>query len=100
MLANNNVGAILYLQALTSLHPGSGTALGTVDLPVQRERHTNWPTIAGSALKGVLRDAVREEVAQDKDLEKLVRFDDKPAEGGRQADRAKRDGSRRKKADA
>ncbi len=53
-------GALLGLHALTSLHPGSGTALGTVDLPVQRERHTQWPTIPGSALKGVLRDACRE----------------------------------------
>src|SRR5207249_1167237 len=56
------VGALLGIHALTSLHPGSGTALGTVDLPVQRERHTDWPNIAGSALKGVLRDAVREKI--------------------------------------
>ena len=34
--------------------------MGTVNLPVQRERHTQWPTIPGSALKGVLRDACRE----------------------------------------
>ncbi len=56
------VGALLGLHALTSLHPGSGTALGTVDLPVQRERHTGWPTIPGSAIKGVLRDACRERI--------------------------------------
>jgi CRISPR-associated protein Cmr4 len=53
----NNVGGILYLQALTPLHPGSGTALGAVDLPVQRERHTDWPVIPGSSVKGVLREA-------------------------------------------
>lgn len=52
--------AILFLHAQTSLHPGSGTALGVVDLPVQRERHTQWPLIPGSALKGILRDACRE----------------------------------------
>ncbi len=51
---------MLYLHAQTGLHPGSGTALGTVDLPVQRERHTGWPTIPGSALKGILRDRCRE----------------------------------------
>jgi CRISPR-associated protein Cmr4 len=28
-----------------------------VDLPVQRERHTNWPIIPGSSVKGVLREA-------------------------------------------
>lgn len=52
-------GKVLYIQALTSLHPGSGTALGSVDLPVQRERHTKWPLIPGSTIKGVLRDAAK-----------------------------------------
>jgi CRISPR-associated protein Cmr4 len=51
--------ALLMIHALTGLHPGSGTALGVVDLPVQRERHTAWPLIPGSSLKGVLRDACR-----------------------------------------
>ncbi len=51
--------AALFIHALTGLHPGSGTALGTVDLPVQRERHSQWPTIPGSTLKGILRDACR-----------------------------------------
>jgi CRISPR-associated protein Cmr4 len=56
---------LLFLHAQTSLHPGSGAALGTVDLPVQRERHTQWPTIPGSALKGILRDRCREIAAAD-----------------------------------
>lgn len=51
--------ALLFLHAQTPLHPGSGTALGVVDLPVQRERHTQWPIIPGSSLKGVLRDCFR-----------------------------------------
>jgi CRISPR-associated protein Cmr4 len=53
--------AMLFIHALTGLHPGSGTALGVVDLPVQRERHTQWPLIPGSSLKGVLREACRPE---------------------------------------
>jgi len=57
---NGRAAAVLFLHAQTGLHPGSGTALGVVDLPVQRERHTQWPTIAGSALKGFLRDLCRE----------------------------------------
>lgn len=63
MALNNkgeNSNALLFLHAHTPLHPGSGTALGFVDLPVQRERHTQWPVIPGSALKGILRDACRE----------------------------------------
>lgn len=57
------VGALLHLHALTSVHWGSGSSLGTVDLPIQRERHTEWPSGAGSALKGVLRDTCREAIA-------------------------------------
>lgn len=54
-----STAALLFLHAQTPLHPGSGTALGTVDLPVQRERHSGWPTIPGSSIKGVLRDKCR-----------------------------------------
>ncbi len=50
---------LLFLHALTGLHPGGGAAIGVVDLPVQRERHTQWPVVAGASLKGVLRDACR-----------------------------------------
>jgi CRISPR-associated protein Cmr4 len=53
-------GALLVLKAQTSLHPGSGAGVGAIDLPVQRERCTNWPMIQGSAVKGVLRDAARD----------------------------------------
>jgi CRISPR-associated protein Cmr4 len=54
--------AMLFIHALTSMHPGSGTALGVVDLPVQRERHTGWPVIPASAQKGILRDACRQKI--------------------------------------
>src|SRR5262249_6039747 len=62
--ATGPVARLLFLHAQTALHPGSGTALGTVDLPVQRERHTHWPTIPGSALKGILRDRCREKARE------------------------------------
>lgn len=55
MSESTSAQGLLLLHALTGLHPGTGTALGLVDLPVQRERHTGWPTIPGSSLKGVLR---------------------------------------------
>src|SRR5206468_12495768 len=79
-LRTNILGGLLGLYAQTSLHPGAGTALGTVDLPVQRERHTHWPTIAASALKGILRDACREKIATRADLDNLPRHDDNPEE--------------------
>ncbi|MBE3551067.1 MAG: type III-B CRISPR module RAMP protein Cmr4 [Brockia lithotrophica] len=47
------------LQAVTSLHPGSGSDVGVVDLPVQRERHTQFPKIEASSLKGAIRSAAQ-----------------------------------------
>jgi CRISPR-associated protein Cmr4 len=65
---NHQATSLLMLHAQTALHPGSGTALGVVDLPVQRERHTQWPLIPGSSLKGVLRDACRRSGASETDV--------------------------------
>jgi len=47
--------SILGLYAVTPCHVGSGSSLGVVDLPIQRERHTNWPLIQASGVKGALR---------------------------------------------
>ncbi len=47
--------AMLYLYVETPLHAGSGTSLGVVDLPVQRERVTNYPMVQSSGIKGKLR---------------------------------------------
>ncbi len=37
VVRNGHVSGLLFLHAQTAIHPGSGTALGVVDLPVQRE---------------------------------------------------------------
>ena len=63
---------LVFLHALTGVHPGGGTALGVVDLPVQRERHTQWPMIAGSSLKGVLRDSCRQSLGDGADGSDLL----------------------------
>jgi len=47
---------LLVMLAETPVHAGTGAELGAVDLPIQRERHTRFPTIHGSGVKGVLRD--------------------------------------------
>jgi CRISPR-associated protein Cmr4 len=47
--------ALLGLFAETSLHPGTGQTFGLIDLPIQREAHTGWPCVYGSAMKGALR---------------------------------------------
>lgn len=69
--------AIMY--AVTPCHAGSGSALGVVDLPIQRERHTNWPMIQASGVKGAFRanfDRFKNKISdadksQVKDFEKL-----------------------------
>ncbi len=48
--------SILYLFTRTPLHVGAGSSVGAVDQPIQRERHTGFPIIPGSSIKGVLRD--------------------------------------------
>ena len=47
--------SILSLYAISPCHVGSGSSVGVVDLPIQRERHTNWPVIQASGMKGALR---------------------------------------------
>jgi CRISPR-associated protein Cmr4 len=47
----------LFLFCETPLHAGSGNDLGIIDLPIQRERHTGFPKIESSGLKGSLREA-------------------------------------------
>lgn len=49
--------ATLFLVCETSLHAGSGDDVGIVDLPIQREKHTQFPKIEASSLKGALREA-------------------------------------------
>lgn len=49
------INALLFLYTETSLHAGTGSTVSVVDLPIQRERTTQYPTVAGSGLKGALR---------------------------------------------
>ncbi len=49
--------ALLGLLTETSLHAGAGQSVGVIDLPIQREAHTGWPVVFGSAVKGALRAA-------------------------------------------
>jgi CRISPR-associated protein Cmr4 len=47
---------ILGMLAETFIHPGAGQSVGAIDLPVAREAATSYPFIAGSSLKGAMRD--------------------------------------------
>lgn len=50
---------LLVIYAQTPVHAGSGTTVGAIDLPIQREVHTGFPLIAASGLKGSLRAKAR-----------------------------------------
>lgn len=63
---------IFHLQNLSALHVGTGQGVGVVDLPIARAKATNLPIVAGSALKGVLRDELKEQKnLEDKDIKTL-----------------------------
>ena len=54
---------LLGLLAETSIHAGAGQMAGVIDLPIQREAHTAWPVVYGSAVKGALRSLADEQKA-------------------------------------
>lgn len=47
--------AIVFLYAVSPVHLGAGQAIGVIDNPIQRERHTGHPCFAGSGIKGAVR---------------------------------------------
>jgi len=53
------------------LHAGSGQDLGIVDMPIQRERHTGFPKIEGSGLKGSIREVFEERLTEDDDKKRI-----------------------------
>ena len=73
---------LLAIFTRTPLHVGAGSSVGVVDQPVIRERHTRFPVIPGSALKGVLADLWLEKgedgkLRRSKEGKKLFGFDEK-----------------------
>jgi len=60
---------IMTIFTRTPLHVGAGSSVGAIDQPIIRERHTRFPIIPGSAIKGVLSDLWNDERIQaiDKD---------------------------------
>lgn len=47
--------SILKMYAVTPCHAGSGSEIGVVDLPIQREVTTEWPIIQATGMKGAMR---------------------------------------------
>ena len=56
---------LLTLYTRTPLHVGCGTSVDVVDLPIMRERITNFPVIPSTSIKGVLRQSGRDFASTD-----------------------------------
>lgn len=54
-------------RTISSLHAGSGNDLGIIDLPIQREKHTSFPKVESSSLKGALREAFETKLQKHKE---------------------------------
>lgn len=65
----------LFLTCETPTHAGSGSEVGVVDLPIQRERHTDFPKMEGSTLKGSAREAVERKIAAKEGESKFASWD-------------------------
>ncbi|HVV00599.1 MAG TPA: type III-B CRISPR module RAMP protein Cmr4 [Verrucomicrobiae bacterium] len=62
---------ILYIFTRTPLHVGAGSSVGAIDQPIIRERHTGFPVIPGSSIKGVLRDTARRDDSVNSDVDRI-----------------------------
>ncbi len=60
---------LLSLYATTPIHAGVGSdGVSVIDLPIQREAHTGWPCIFGSAVKGAFRAWCEQNRKDDMDI--------------------------------
>ena len=57
--------SLVSFKVITPLHAGVGSGLGVVDLPIQREKHTNFPKIEASTLKGCFRESFEQKLGRE-----------------------------------
>lgn len=71
-----------FIRTISSLHAGSGNDLGVIDLPIQREKHTSFPKIESSSLKGSIREAFEKNVIDETKIHLTFGFDGASASDG------------------
>lgn len=64
--------AAVFLYAVSPVHMGAGQAIGVIDNPIQRERHTRHPSFAGSGIKGAVRHSYENLGGQREDIDRLL----------------------------
>ena len=64
--------AAVFFYAVSPVHMGAGQAVGVIDNPIQRERHTKHPCFAGSGIKGAVRHSYEALGGQRADIDRLM----------------------------
>lgn len=72
---------VLFYHFYTPVHFGSGATLSYVDLPVERERHTDYPVMPATGIKGVFRAGYQETNKKEKENAEAL-FGKSDEEGG------------------
>lgn len=68
---NSTMNKILLIFTRTPLHVGAGSSVGAIDQPIIRERHTGFPVIPSSSLKGTLADLWSEQLQEEIENNKI-----------------------------
>ncbi len=64
--------AAVFFYAVSPVHMGAGQAVGVIDNPIQRERHTGHPCFAGSGIKGAVRHGYEALDGEKSDIDRLL----------------------------
>ena len=64
--------AAVFLYAISPVHMGAGQAVDVIDNPIQREKHTNHPSFAGSGIKGAVRHSYEALGGSPEDITRLL----------------------------
>ncbi|MGH8023373.1 MAG: type III-B CRISPR module RAMP protein Cmr4 [Limisphaerales bacterium] len=64
---SQSASRLLYIFTRTPLHVGAGSSVGAIDQPIIRERHTGFPVIPATSLKGTFADAWNDGLLEETD---------------------------------
>ncbi|MGE5356833.1 MAG: type III-B CRISPR module RAMP protein Cmr4 [Deltaproteobacteria bacterium] len=56
----NQEKRLLMMYCEENIHAGAGSSTGTIDLPIQREGHTEFPKFESSTLRGAIRENIED----------------------------------------
>ena len=78
----NAMRKLVTLHTRSPMHVGCGTSVDVIDLPINREKITGFPSIPATSIKGVLRDEARNRLDEEKTC---IVFGDDTKDGSKHA---------------